>query len=88
MSSGQIEFVVHYVYDRKISPAAVVIEAVADVGELLKGHRSIVLKPQLNVLVGWERWPRSLDGSSSWMPRRLVIGKQNSGRQGVGVVVH
>ena len=54
MAAGQIEFIVDYVCDRKVGSAAVVIETVTDVGELLKREGRIVLQPKLNVLVGRE----------------------------------
>lgn len=51
-AAGQIEFVFRHICNYKVGSTAVVIEAVADVGELLKRERAIVLKPKFNVLVG------------------------------------
>ena len=51
-AAGQIEFVFRHICNYKVGSTALVIEAVADVGELLKRERAIVLKPKFNVLVG------------------------------------
>ena len=56
MAAGQIKLIVNPFYDCKISSAATMIKAVADVSELLKRERCIVLEPKLNVLVRWKFW--------------------------------
>ena len=59
-AAGQIEFVFRHICNYKVGSTAVVIEAVADVGELLKRERAIVLKPKFNVLVAENGAPSRL----------------------------
>ena len=59
------------------------IEAVANIGELLKREWRIVLKPKLDVLVGRKWGLVTFDRFSSGMSRCLVVGRQNVGNTNV-----